>query len=173
MAKEKKNMGLVVAVCVGERQGHPKQPVAHALVEENWGIAQDSHAGIWPRQVSLLADENLETFRLKAQNPQKIESGTFGANIITRGLEFSTLQLGDHLEIGEIVLEITIIGWNFARTGSLGRRAASGLRSLEGILARVVRSGEIAPGTVIVASRGSITTSRQTHTTPAGLSHLH
>ena len=47
-------MGKVLAVCISEKKGTEKQNVGSAKFIEDWGIENDSHAGKWHRQVSLL-----------------------------------------------------------------------------------------------------------------------
>lgn len=152
MERKMQTTGRVESVCVGARRGHPKQVVARAWLEENWGIARDIHAGIWPRQISLLAGEILDACRGKAKTVD-IAPGACGENILTRGLEFSTLRIGDHLEIGEVALEITEVG-----------RGA-----LKLILARVLHGGEVAPGSLITSKKRqqSFAISKRLQTTPA------
>ena len=47
-------MGKVLAVCISEKKGTEKKNVGSARFIEDWGIENDSHAGKWHRQVSLL-----------------------------------------------------------------------------------------------------------------------
>lgn len=37
-----------------------QKEVDEIILEENWGITGDAHAGTWHRQVSLLAAEGIE-----------------------------------------------------------------------------------------------------------------
>ena len=53
----------VVAVCVSEKKGERKRPVAAVQLRENHGIEGDAHAGPWHRQVSLLASESIDGMR--------------------------------------------------------------------------------------------------------------
>ena len=60
VTKEDKAMnqkGVVRAVCISERKGEQKRPVAAVLLRPHHGIVGDAHAGDWHRQVSLLAKE--------------------------------------------------------------------------------------------------------------------
>jgi hypothetical protein len=56
-------MGMVEAVCISEKKGMVKKEVNEILLEENWGITGDAHAGIWHRQVSLLAGESIDAVK--------------------------------------------------------------------------------------------------------------
>ena len=50
----------IVAVCISEKKGERKTPVASATLQVNHGIVGDAHAGDWHRQVSLLAMESIQ-----------------------------------------------------------------------------------------------------------------
>ncbi|MBA7622374.1 hypothetical protein ES703_29751 [subsurface metagenome] len=71
------------------------------------GIEGDAHAGPWHRQVSLLANEDIETMRGKGI---EISCGDFAENITTEGTELAALPIGTRLHLGEVVLEVTQIG---------------------------------------------------------------
>ena len=45
--------------------GMIKKEVSEILLEENWGVTGDAHAGIWHRQVSLLAGESIDAVKKK------------------------------------------------------------------------------------------------------------
>jgi MOSC domain-containing protein YiiM len=101
-------MAFVEAVCLSHRKGIVKKEQEQVSVRENWGIEGDAHAGEWHRQISLLAGESIDT--VKEVLPT-LKKGAFAENIITRGLDLSSLRIGDRLQIGaEVVLEITQIG---------------------------------------------------------------
>lgn len=138
-----KTAARVEAVNVGRHPAGPKESVPEALVEENWGIARDSHAGIWPRQISLLAGESVDACGIALLGP-----GFFGENLLTRGLEFAELRSGDQLAIGEVVLEITLIGWDCPVPQPIAA-AKINPGTLAGALARVLHGGEIRPGAAI------------------------
>ena len=55
----------VKAVCISEKKGTVKHPVPEIYVKINYGVCGDAHAGNWHRQVSLLADESVDTMRLR------------------------------------------------------------------------------------------------------------
>ena len=50
-------MAQVVSVCISEKKGTKKHPVAEISLRPHHGIVGDAHAGDWHRQVSLLANE--------------------------------------------------------------------------------------------------------------------
>ena len=52
----------IVSVNISEKKGTTKHPVEKATLDA-LGIVGDAHAGPWHRQVSLLADESIESFR--------------------------------------------------------------------------------------------------------------
>ena len=100
--------GAVVAVCVSETKGVPKQVVGSARLVESHGIDGDAHAGRWHRQVSLLAEESIAKMRAKGLD---VGPGAFAENITTRGLELPSLPIGTRLGVGsDVLLEVTQIG---------------------------------------------------------------
>ena len=56
-------MAEFVAVCVSEKKGIRKKEVPQIDVRIDHGIVGDAHAGAWHRQISLLADESIDTMR--------------------------------------------------------------------------------------------------------------
>ena len=102
-------MGVVKAICISERKGTAKQEVPEVYLAENWGIEGDAHAGNWHRRVSLLAFEEIEDFRARGAN---VDFGAFGENLIVEGIgtPLKVLPVGTHLQLGDILLEVTQIG---------------------------------------------------------------
>lgn len=72
-------MGKVLAVCISEKKGTEKRNVGSARFIEDWGIENDSHAGKWHRQVSLLSHEKIEAFRARGA---EVIDGAFGENLV-------------------------------------------------------------------------------------------
>lgn len=58
-------MATVTAVCISEKKGTRKHAVPSIEVKKDHGIVGDAHAGNWHRQISLLADESVDTMRGK------------------------------------------------------------------------------------------------------------
>ena len=136
-------MAYVEAVCISRKKGTVKKEQAEVLVREKWGIEGDAHAGNWHRQISLLAGESIDN--VKAILPT-LKNGAFAENIITRGLDLNTLQIGDRLQIGdEIVLEITQIGKECHNSGCAIKKATGDcIMPREGIFAQVIKGGTLA-----------------------------
>ena len=59
------------------------------------GIVEDAHAGDWHRQISLLAEESVDTMR--ALSPISLGAGVFAENINTVGIDLKHLPIGTHL----------------------------------------------------------------------------
>ena len=56
-------MAHVTAVNISEKKGVRKHEVPYIDVKCHHGIVGDAHAGDWHRQISLLADESVDTMR--------------------------------------------------------------------------------------------------------------
>lgn len=134
-------MAHVEAVCLSHRKGIVKKEQDEVMARENWGIEGDAHAGEWHRQVSLLAGESIDG--VKAILPT-IKNGAFAENIITRGIDLNSLKVGDRLQIGAVVLEITQIGKECHNSGCAIKKATGDcIMPREGIFARVIKGGTL------------------------------
>ncbi len=142
-------MATVEALCISKKKGMVKKPVEKASFLEGFGIEGDAHGGKWHRQVSLLAGESIDTVKLKLPS---LKDGAFAENIITRGLDLSSVTVGDTLQIGtDIILEITQIGKECHNDGCVIKKATGDcIMPKEGIFAKVMQGGEAQVGAAIV-----------------------
>ena len=92
-------MAKVVSVNISEKKGTLKKPVPEIELKLRHGIVGDAHAGDWHRQISLLAEESVDTMR--ALSPIPLDPGVFAENINTEGIDLKHLPVGTHLRIGE------------------------------------------------------------------------
>ncbi|MBV5304699.1 MAG: MOSC domain-containing protein [Chlorobium sp.] len=141
-------MGIVEAVCISETKGVVKTAVEEIVLRAEWGIEGDAHAGEWHRQVSLLAGESIDRMRQKIV---ELDHGMFAENIVTRGIDLSTLAIGDSLLVGaDAVLEITQIGKECHNSGC-AIKVATGecIMPKEGLFCRVIKGGTISAGMAV------------------------
>ena len=78
------DVAQVVSVNISEKKGVRKHPVPEIRLKLRHGILGDAHAGDWHRQVSLLAEESIDT--LRAALPD-LSPGAFAENINTVGID--------------------------------------------------------------------------------------
>ena len=133
----------VVAVCISEKKGERKTPVASVELREQHGIVGDAHAGDWHRQVSLLAHESIEKMQRMGLD---VDSGDFAENITTSGIELFTLPVGARLTIGATLLEVTQIGKECHTRCAIFYQAGDCVMPKEGIFVRVLKGGVVKPG---------------------------
>ena len=145
-------MGMVEAVCISEKKGMVKKESPEILLEENWGISGDAHAGIWHRQVSLLAGESIDAVKKKMP---RLKHGVFAENIVCRGLDLMSLVIGDRLVIGgTVVLEVTQIGKECHNAGCAIKKATGDcIMPREGIFTKVIHGGVVKAGLAIEIER--------------------
>ncbi|HKJ67586.1 MAG TPA: MOSC domain-containing protein [bacterium] len=137
-------MATIEAICISTKKGRVKKPVRQAEFRENHGIVGDAHAGDWHRQVSLLPLESINMMREKIPN---LTDGAFAENLITRGLDYSSVDIGTRLQLGEdIVLEVTQIGKECHTACVIRTMTGDCIMPREGVFARVIRGGELIPG---------------------------
>ena len=136
-------MGKVLAVCISERKGTEKQNVGSARFIEDWGIENDSHAGKWHRQVSLLSHEKIEAFRARGA---EVIDGAFGENLVVDGFDFRTLPVGTKFKCNDVVLELTQIGKECHSGCAIYQKMGECIMPREGVFTRVLHGGTISVG---------------------------
>jgi MOSC domain-containing protein YiiM len=144
----KRNFELL-SINISVKTGEQKQPVEYAVLKEGHGIEGDAHAGDWHRQVSLLADEAIETMRNKGVD---LDYGDFAENITTRGVPLDELPVGTRLEIGDAVLEVTQIGKECHHGCAIYQAVGDCVMPRKGIFAKVVKGGRISSESVCAYS---------------------
>ena len=130
----------ILSINISEKTGVQKKPMERALLKSNHGIVGDAHAGPWHRQVSLLADEDIETMRGKGID---LNSGDFAENITTRGVALSDLPVGTRLNLGECEIEVTQIGKECHHGCAIFQVVGDCVMPRKGIFARVIKGGTI------------------------------
>ena len=137
-------MAEVTSVNISERKGTPKHPVPEIRLKLRHGIVGDAHAGDWHRQISLLAEESVDTMR--AACPIPLTDGTFAENINTVGIDLKRLPVGTRLRIGETEVEVTQIGKECHNDCAIKKAVGKCVMPTEGIFAVVVKEGVVRPG---------------------------
>ncbi len=136
-------MGTIVAVCTSARKGTRKTNVGSALLEADWGIRGDAHAGPWHRQVSLLSYEKVEAFRAGGA---QVDYGAFGENLVVSGYDLRALPLGTRFRCNQVVLELTQIGKECHSHCEIYSRMGDCIMPREGVFTRVLRGGTLSVG---------------------------
>ena len=130
----------ILSINVSTRKGVQKTPVAQAELRVGHGIVGDAHAGDWHRQVSLLADEDVQTMRGQGV---ELGCGDFAENITTQGVDLAALPVGARLYLGEAVLEITQIGKECHHGCAIYQAVGDCVMPRRGIFARVLEAGRV------------------------------
>jgi MOSC domain-containing protein YiiM len=135
--------GRIHKISFSSEKGVKKNNIEHAILQKDFGILGDAHAGS-QRQVSLLPFESFD----KVKNDiVEIKPGDFAENITTTGLKFDSVAIGQTLAIGcEIKLEITQIGKECHHGCYIREIVGDCIMPREGIFAKVVRGGAMKVG---------------------------
>lgn len=136
-------MGRLVSICVSQRKGVTKTPVPEARVEIDHGIVGDAHAGPWHRQVSLLAQADIDSMRAKGL---ELLPGAFAENLVVDGLRLEHLGVGSRLSVGEVELEITQLGKECHQRCAIYWQTGDCIMPRLGLFARVRRGGTLRAG---------------------------
>ena len=139
-------MAEILAVCISEKKGEQKHPVAQAELKENWGIVGDAHAGNWHRQVSLLGQESVDKLQSRITHVT-LKPGDFAENILVKGITLYELPVGTRLKIGpDAVGEVTQIGKTCHYDCAIRKAAGDCVMPREGIFVKIITPGIVRPG---------------------------
>ena len=144
---EERGSFKVISLNSSEKKGTIKIPVDQAEITLN-GMAGDSHAGNWHRQISLLGTESYE--KTSAQSGLKLAHGSFAENITTEGMILHEAKILDRLEHEEVILEITQIGKKCHKGCEIQKQIGDCVMPLEGIFCRVIRGGSLKKGMTFI-----------------------
>ena len=136
-------MAQVVSVCISEKKGTKKHPVAEISLRPHHGIVGDAHAGDWHRQVSLLANESVDRMRKEGLT---LAAGDFAENILTEGIDLKHLPVGTVLRVGKTRLQVTQIGKECHNDCEIRRLTGKCVMPTDGIFAIVLTGGTITAG---------------------------
>jgi MOSC domain-containing protein YiiM len=137
----------VVSVNLSERKTMRKTRGTHGTLVLDRGFEGDAHAGDWHRQVSLLAQESIDTMVAKGL---AVGPGDFAENITTRGIDLLALPVGSVITIGaDVVLEISQIGKVCHTKCAIYYQAGDCVMPREGLFAVVRKAGDVDVGDAI------------------------
>lgn len=139
-------MAEVVSVNISEKKGTVKHEVDEIRLKINHGIVGDAHAGNWHRQISLLAEESIDTMR---GDGVELPNGIFAENINTVGIDLKKLPIGTRLKVGETVIEVTQIGKECHNDCEIKKKVGKCVMPTEGIFAIVIKEGTVRKGDII------------------------
>ena len=138
-------MGRLEAICLSERKGTKKQLMLVGKLCENHGLEGDAHAGLWHRQVSLLAKQDIESMRAKGL--YNLRYGDFGENLVIAGIDLAALGLGSRLRVGNNAeLTFTQRGKVCHSRCAIYQQTGDCIMPRLGIFARVLSGGVVAVG---------------------------
>ncbi len=127
------------------KKGTAKHPVS-VIELDSEGVLGDAHRGTPGREVSLL-DRTLVDELTVSSGIERIPEGAMGENITFRISGPDTPELGDKIQIGEVLLLVEKIGKECHGDGcAIFRRIGRCVMPSEGIFCSVVRGGKIQPG---------------------------
>ena len=138
---------VIKAVCISEKKGQQKHPVAVVHLRPEHGIDGDAHAENWHRQVSLLGQESVDRLQEKISVP--LFPGAFAENSLCEGIELYKLPVGTKLRVGTALCEVTQIGKECHADCAIRRQAGDGVMPREGIFAIVLKEGEARAGDLV------------------------
>jgi MOSC domain-containing protein YiiM len=131
--------------------GMPKLPVLQAQVTRN-GVAGDRqkhlqvHGGL-NRAICIYSEELYQWLRDSGVN---VSNGQIGENFTTRGLDLGSLKIGDRLQVGGCVIEITKVRTPCVQLTMWDPDLPYIIIGRSGWMAKVIEEGVVKPGDEIV-----------------------
>lgn len=136
----------IISLNISEEKGTIKTPRESVVVNE-FGIIGDAHRGRWHRQISFLAQEDIDNFSAKDANGRNFLPGEFAENITTKGIDFRKVAILDRIKIGEVELEVSQIGKMCHGDGcAIYVEVGKCVMPKSGIFTRVINGGKITKG---------------------------
>ena len=136
-------MGRVRAVCISEKKGTPKRDIGRSLLIREFGLEKDAHAGS-PRQVSMLAAEEVEAFRERSKG--ELPPGIFGENLLVEGFDLAKCPVGTQFQIGDVLLRLTQIGKQCHSGCVIMQKTGECIMPRQGVFAEVLQGGVVTSG---------------------------
>ncbi len=133
----------IISLNSSEKNGTIKLPVEEAEISLT-GMAGDSHAGKWHRQISLLGTESYQ--KVAEKSDLNLAHGSFAENITTEGMILHEAKIFDRLVHEEVIMEITQIGKKCHKGCEIQKQIGDCVMPLEGIFCRVIRGGHLEKG---------------------------
>ncbi len=130
----------IQSINISVKRGTRKTPIQQATLIENFGIQGDAHGADWIRQISMLAEEDIDTLRGKGM---ELSPGDFAENITTKGIPLPTLPIGTKIYMGETVVEVTKIGKECHQHCEIYHTTGDCVMPRKGIFVKVLQGGEI------------------------------
>ena len=151
--------GTVLSVNLSPKKTMRKARGTEATLVFDRGFQNDAHAGDWHRQVSLLAQESIDSMVAKGLD---VGPGDFAENITTSGIDLLALPVGSVLRIGDgAVIEISQIGKVCHAKCAIYYQAGDCVMPREGLFGVVREAADVKVGdTVVVLSLGDGTCDR-------------
>ncbi len=143
--RDNKN-ATVLSTCISEQKGTKKHEVPFVELKNDYGIIGDAHAGKWHRQISLLANESIDTIR---QAGVVVSAGDFAENILTQGINLKELTINTKIKIADTILQVTQIGKECHTDCEIKKTVGKCVMPTEGVFAKVIKGGKIQKGDVI------------------------
>ena len=133
----------VLSVNTSLRKGEKKMPCTSIRLIPEHGIEGDAHAGPGDRQISILAERDIDTMRGKGI---ELKAGNFAENLTVSGVEPAKLPVGTRLFIGEVILELSRIGKECHHGCEIRRIVGDCVMPRAGVFARVIKGGVVNDG---------------------------
>lgn len=135
----------VETVNISLEKGKAKYSVS-AIELDREGVIGDAHRGTPGRNVSLL-DRTLVEELTVSSGIERIPEGAMGENVTCRISGPDSPEVGDRIQIGEVLLLVEKVGKECHGDGcAIFRRIGRCVMPSSGIFCSVVRGGQIQPG---------------------------
>ena len=142
--------GRIISVNISKVTGIKKDPISSGVLVKEHGIRNDAHAGPYHRQISLLAQESINSMRERGAD---VSPGSFGENLTTQGIDLPLLPVGTILTTSRgASLEVTQIGKVCHDRCAIYKAVGDCVMPREGIFVRVLEGGTISPGDTITVT---------------------
>jgi MOSC domain-containing protein YiiM len=143
MKNEVASESRIYKLSISTHTGEKKENVPSVKVVIEKGIEGDAHFGSG-RPISLLP---YESFSKLDQSEIRIDPGDFAENITTEGVDFSKLDIGSKIALGDtVILEVMQIGKECHNDCVIRQTVGDCIMPREGVFAKPLKGGMLREG---------------------------
>jgi len=146
---ENNKLGMVLKTfsAIKGSSGLPRPMVEKLVLRENYGIENDKFAGDELHKTVMII--GLNSYMMAKEKEMVLEFGSYGENVLF-DFDPHLLEIGDRLQIGDSVIEITEKCTLCNHLSIFGAKLPKLIKNHRGLYCKIIKGGEIKEGLAVL-----------------------
>ena len=146
---ENNKLGMVLKTFSATKgsSGLPRPMVEKLVLIENYGIENDKFAGDELHKTVMII--GLNSYTMAKEKDMELEFGSYGENVLF-DFDPHLLEIGDRLQIGDSVIEITEKCTLCNHLSVFGAKLPKLIKNHRGLYCKIIKGGEIKEGSTVL-----------------------